>query len=224
MCLVDRRGMNFRSRWSNLNASLNVKLRTGGRRDRVIPLSMSVTGASNLEPKRTKQKHEKSVSHDNVIDKWMKDSVVEIVKNLHEVPLLVHVYSDKGKGDSPRLETEKAVPDCWPMIKSKWEKRTTPLPDGVIFVGRLKHDEVEESDALIDFGRESEITRAWGIVVQAKGANCGPACYLLKTSRAEPGSVAGLGLYCTHFCLVKVKSFRQTVEDHFKNCWLLNSD
>lgn len=215
--------MNLRSPSTNRIASLNV-IMSRGRKGRVIPISMSVSGANNLEPNRTKQKQEKSISFENVIDKWMKDSVVEIVKNLREVPLLVHVYPDKD-GESPRLKTEKAMPDNWPMVKSKWEDGTTPLPEGVIFVEQLKHEEVvEESDTSNDFGGESDFTRAWGIVVQAKGENCGPSCYLLKTSRAGPSSGAGLGLCCTHFCLMKVKSFRETAEAQFKNCWLLNSN
>lgn len=196
-------------------ASLNLTpAMSENRKCHAMPISISPSRADIdlVEPKR---KQEQSVSSENVIDKWMKDSVVEIVKNLRETPLLVHVYSDSGSGDSTRLKTEKAVPDDWPLMKSKWEDGTTPLPEGVIFVEQLK-----EVDAADDSGGESEITRAWGILVQAKGEGCGPACYLLKTSRAGAGS--GLGLCCTHFCLVKVKSFRETAEAQFKNCWLLN--
>lgn len=203
--------------------SLNVTSATSGnRKSHMMPISTSASRA-DIDLAAPKRKQEQSVSNENVIDKWMKDSVVEIVKNLRETPLLVHVYSDKGNGHSTRLKTEKAIPDDWPLVKSKWEDGTTPLPEGVIFVEQLKQEDAEEeSDAAVDFGRESEITRAWGIVVQAKGESCGPACYLLKTSRAGSGSGSGLGLCCTHFCLVKVRSFRETAEAQFKNCWLLN--
>lgn len=218
-CSSNRRGTTtkIRSTISSLNVTSAM---SGNRKGHVTPISKSASRA-DIDLVQPKRKQERSVSNENLIDKWMKDSVVEIVKNLRETPLLVHVYSDNGDGDSTRLKTEKAVPDDWPLVKSKWEDGTTPLPEGVIFVEQLKEEDAEEeSGAAVDFGRESEITRAWGVVVQAKGENCGPACYLLKTSRAGPGS--GLGLCCTHFCLVKVKSFRETAEAQFKNCWLLN--
>ncbi|CAI0459206.1 unnamed protein product [Linum tenue] len=67
---------------------------------------------------------------------------------------------------------------------------------------------------------EEEATKAWGIVVQGKGAECGPVCYLLKTSRV--GS-SGLGLCCTHFCLMRVKGFRESAKSQLKNCWLLQA-
>ncbi|CAI0459203.1 unnamed protein product [Linum tenue] len=140
----------------------------------------------------------------------MRDSVTEIVKNLTEAPLLVQVYSDeKGR----KLETEKAVEEGdWKRLIEKWKKRDSPLPEGVIFVEQL-HD--EENDVA-----EEEATKAWGIVVQGKGAECGPVCYLLKTSRV--GS-SGLGLCCTHFCLMRVKGFRESAKSQLKNCWLLQA-
>ncbi|CAI0459201.1 unnamed protein product [Linum tenue] len=139
------------------------------------------------------------------LDEWMRDSVTEIVKNLTEAPLLVQVYSDeKGR----KLETEKAVEEGdWKRLIEKWKKRDSPLPEGVIFVEQL-HDGGEEA------------TKAWGIVVQGKGAECGPVCYLLKTSRV--GS-SGLGLCCTHFCLMRVKGFRESAKSQLKNCWLLQA-
>ncbi|KAJ6744567.1 hypothetical protein OIU79_030831 [Salix purpurea] len=128
------------------------------------------------------------------VEQWMRDSVVEIVNNLREAPLL----------------TEKAAAvEKWPGLMEKWEKRETQLPDGVIFVEKLEDGEEKEEDA---------ITRAWGIVVQGRGVDCGPVCYLLKTSRVGAGP--GLGLGCTHFCLMKVQSFRETARSQFKNCWL----
>jgi len=186
-----------------------------------------------LETKRNKRRQEDAVSHDNVIDEWMRNSVVEIVKNLREAPLLVQVYSDgdgdgNGNGIATRLRTEKAAPEDWLTIKTDWENGTTPKPEGVIFVEQLRDEEAvavaveEESETSTDFGGKSEITRAWGVVVQGRGENCGPACYLLKTSRVGAGPGTGLGMCCMHFCLVKVKSFRETAEAQFKNCWLLN--
>ncbi|XP_041006763.1 uncharacterized protein LOC121251550 [Juglans microcarpa x Juglans regia] len=142
------------------------------------------------------------------LDQWMRESVVDIVKNLRQAPLLVQVYEETEKGGAAtRLETEKAVKEKWAMVKSRWERGESPLPQGVIFVEELGEEERE---------RESN-TKAWGIVVQGRGAECGPVCYLLKTSR-----VKGLGsTCCTHFCLAKVKGFRETTESQLKNCWLV---
>ncbi|KAJ7959534.1 hypothetical protein O6P43_020097 [Quillaja saponaria] len=160
------------------------------------------------------------------IDEWMRDSVVEIVKNLREAPLLVQVYTKKtkndGDGDETRLGMEKkAVIEDWPIVKEKWESGETPLPEGLIFVEELSGDAAEKEED----GGESEngetTTKAWGIVVQGKGVECGPVCYLLKTSRSGSGS--GLEMGSTHFCLVRVNSFRETVKSQLKNCWLLQS-
>uniref|UniRef100_A0A2P2PKZ9 Uncharacterized protein n=1 Tax=Rhizophora mucronata TaxID=61149 RepID=A0A2P2PKZ9_RHIMU len=60
-------------------------------------------------------------------------------------------------------------------------------------------------------------TREWGIVVQGRGADCEPVCYLLKTTSANSGLGAS---WCTHFCLIKVKSFKETAKSQFRKCWL----
>ncbi|KAL1542060.1 hypothetical protein AAHA92_26200 [Salvia divinorum] len=138
------------------------------------------------------------------IDSWLQDSVPDIVKNLKQAPLLVQIYS--GLDGGVRVETERAVPEEWPAAREQWRSGESKSPDGLIFVEELE--------------RESEpgATRAWGIVVQGKGAECGPACYLLKTDRV----CAGLGLgFCTHFCLMKVNNFRDSALDQFKDSWLL---
>ncbi|XWS08366.1 hypothetical protein CRYUN_Cryun41cG0073500 [Craigia yunnanensis] len=147
------------------------------------------------------------------IDEWMKDSVVEIVKKLPESPLLVHVYSDNN---TTKSRTEKTDEDNWVLVKQKWKKGETPMPDGMIFVEQIE----EETRTKSEKEKNEEVSRAWGIVVQGKGEEgCGPppACYLLKTSKVD----SGFGLRCTHFCLVRVKSFRETAFSQLKNCWLL---
>ncbi|KAL4333017.1 hypothetical protein GQ457_07G019720 [Hibiscus cannabinus] len=144
------------------------------------------------------------------IDEWMRDSVAEIVKKLPESPLLVHIFSDV-KDNSTKMRTEKAEEDKWALVKQKWEKGESPMPDGLIFVEEIEQqEEVPES--------ESE-SRAWGIVVQGctGGGAAGSACYLLKTSRVG----SGFGSGCTHFCLVRVKSFTETAFSQLKGCWLL---
>ncbi|XP_054788175.1 uncharacterized protein LOC129294086 [Prosopis cineraria] len=146
------------------------------------------------------------------LDGWMKDSVVEIVKNLREAPLLVQVYPKKNAngGEATALRTEKAEVDDWPGVVQKWETGEAPLPEGVILVEELG-DEGKE-------GKE-RTTKAWGVVVQGRGVGSGPICYLLKTSRVKSGP--GMSPFCTYYCLVRVKSFRETVESQLKNCWLL---
>ena len=135
-------------------------------------------------------------------------TVIGIVKSVPD--LLVHVYSDDI---TTRTRTEKADENNWVSVKQKWEKGETPMPDGVIFVEQIEGDD-EESD------EKEEVSRAWGIVVQGQGCGLAPACYLLKTSKVS----SGLGLKCTHFCLVKVKSFRETALSQLKNCWLLQGN
>ncbi|WCJ20082.1 hypothetical protein M5689_002341 [Euphorbia peplus] len=145
----------------------------------------------------------RAVVHEKV-DEWMRESVTEIVKNLGGAPLLVQVYEG---GETTTLAVEEA---SWPAVMENWGKKEVAVPEGVIFVDQLEEEE------------EDEITRAWGIVVQGKGEGCGPVCYLLKTSRVGVDSGRG-GLCCTHFCLMKVKSFRESAKSQLKNCWLLQS-
>ncbi|XWS65577.1 hypothetical protein CRYUN_Cryun05aG0125800 [Craigia yunnanensis] len=165
-------------------------------------------------PKQEEKKQKKLLSYEK-IDEWMRDSVVEIVQKLPESPLLVHVYSDNN---TTKIRTEKAEEDNWVMVKQKWEKGETPMPDGMIFV-----EQIQEEGKNIGKEKNEEVSRAWGIVVQGKGEEGSgppPACYLLKTSKVG----SGFGLRCTHFCLVRVKSFRETAFSQLKNCWLLQGN
>ncbi|KAF7830866.1 ribonuclease H [Senna tora] len=74
------------------------------------------------------------------LDRWMRDSVVEIVKNLKEAPLLVQVFP-KRNGDgvvsatatapTTALVTEKrAMEKDWRAVKGNWESGKTALPEG----------------------------------------------------------------------------------------------
>ncbi|KAL3717895.1 hypothetical protein ACJRO7_003089 [Eucalyptus globulus] len=157
-----------------------------------------------------------AIAHEK-LDDWMEDSVAEIVRNLRGAPLFVHVYDEnRGAGagaggarggESIRLRTEKGMrEEDWDRVRMKWEKGEVQKPEGVIYVEELEDDE-EGGD---------NVTRIWGLVVQGKGANCGPACYLLKTCRVG----SGLGACSTHFCLMKVKSFRESARSQLKNFWL----
>ncbi|GMI73224.1 hypothetical protein HRI_000991700 [Hibiscus trionum] len=172
------------------------------------------TSKVSLQPLPKQQEKKRNEVLYDKIDEWMRDSVVDIVKKLPESPLLVHVYSDDD--DTTRIRTEKAEESNWVSVKQKWEKGETPMPDGVIFVEQIQEEEEEE-----DGDEKSDgCCRAWGIVVQGQGRGLAPACYLLKTSKVN----GGLGLKCTHFCLVKVQSFRETAFSQLKNCWLLQGN
>ncbi|KAG8471410.1 hypothetical protein CXB51_036697 [Gossypium anomalum] len=178
------------------------------------PSSKPAGGGSlhSLQPKQSSSKNKRKGIPYEKMDNWMRDSVAEIVKKLPESPLLIHVYSENAT-----METT-AVEENWVSMKQKWKKGERAMPDGVIFVDQIQG--VEEG--------------TWGIVVQSKSEEeddgCGsgpgsepvpPACYLLKTT-SEVGS--GLGLRCTHFCLVKVNSFRESAFSQLKNCWLLQGN
>lgn len=192
-----------------------------GRTSVAAAAAKSVESIMSLEPfgnKREGGAKGDGVEAQERLDAWMKESVVEIVKNLREAPLLVQVFS-KRKGGTTAAKTEKrVVVEDWPVVKERWESGETPVPEGVIFVEEVGDDEAENGGE-----RKERTTRAWGIVVQGKGVGCGPVCYLLKTSRVGSGPGPGMGLCSTHFCLVRVKSFRESVQSQLKNCWLLQS-
>ncbi|KAL3622044.1 hypothetical protein CASFOL_034240 [Castilleja foliolosa] len=153
------------------------------------------------------------------IDSWMQESVSEIVKNLKRAPLLVQIYSENENGEKVKIQTDRAVLDNWAGMKGGWRNEGSKSPDGLIFVEELGQDSDEEI-----LGQDSGegFSRAWGIVIQGKGVECGPAtpaCYLLKTNRV----CAGMGLgFCTHFCLMRVNNLRDSVFEQFKDSWLLH--
>ncbi|KAA8533976.1 hypothetical protein F0562_031493 [Nyssa sinensis] len=170
---------------------------------------------ANVEPycKILNQEHKEIGSNEPLfsekLDEWMRDSVVEIVQNLREAPLLVQVYANKN-GDT-RLETKKAIAENWPNVKRNWKVGETPSPDGVILVEELEDEKDLNADA------EENGAKAWGIVIQGKGLECAPAFYLLKTSSVG----SDLGRLCTHFSAVRVKSFSESALSQLTDCWLL---
>ncbi|XP_031117121.1 uncharacterized protein LOC116020746 [Ipomoea triloba] len=172
------------------------------RRHRVFavspPCSRQLTHRSSDQPRRDVNPAE--------LERWMKGSVEEIVRNLEggsaaaaAAALVVEVYAGDGEA---RFKAEKAVADEWAALREELERK---CPDGLIFV-----------EELCD-GGDGGGDRCWGIVIQ--GRDCAaPVCYLLKTCRAA--AAAGVELSCTHFCLVKVKSFRESAFGQFMNSWL----
>lgn len=157
------------------------------------------------------------------LDVWLRDSVVEIVKNLRESPLLVHLYAEANGG----LTTTATNPEAedWPVMEGRWERGEERTPEGVILVEKLADGDVadregdDDYDEINDGGACGEGTSAWGIVAQGRGMYSGPVCYLLKTTRVG----SGMGTVCTHFCLVKVKSFRETAMSQLNNSWLVQT-
>lgn len=138
------------------------------------------------------------------IDFWMQKSVPDIVKHLEEAPLLAQIYSENGgdiESGRTKCKIEKARLEKWPIVKSEWENGELKSPNGLIFV-----KELEQKNNLVH-NIEERVTKAWGVIVQQKGMACEWACYLLQTSRVCGGT--GLG-FCTHFCLMKVKNFRDS--------------
>ncbi|KAJ4978718.1 hypothetical protein NE237_009498 [Protea cynaroides] len=155
------------------------------------------------------------------LDVWMRDSVTEIVKNIKEAPFLVHVFSSKKNGETKvaKLNREKAVAEEWPFIKRRWEEKEErgecSTPDGIMLVEELKDENEEDSE-----GREEgSSTRSWGIVIQGRGVNCNPVCYILKTCRVGSPSIG----FCTHFCLSKAQLYgAHTALQQMKNSWLVH--
>ncbi|KAI9110773.1 hypothetical protein K1719_018211 [Acacia pycnantha] len=166
------------------------------------------------------------------LDKWMRDSVVEIVKNLREAPLLVQVFpkgyigGDNSEGGhmmttttpTATLVTEKrAMEENWPEAKEKWRQEMAPMPEGLILVEELTGDDETGKERA---GESENTTKVWGVVVQGRQTGCGPVCYLLKTTRV--GSCKS-GPWCTHYCLTRVKNLMETVDSQFKNLWLVQN-
>ncbi|XP_030540528.1 uncharacterized protein LOC115748214 [Rhodamnia argentea] len=189
------------------------KTQAGGAVSALMPIGRR--GSIPRKPKPYQELDEGTAIAHEKLDDWMEGSVVEIVRNLREAPLFVHVYDDSRSGgggggldgESIRLRTEKRVrEEDWDCVKMKWEKGEVQKPEGVIYVEELEDGENEQDN----------VNKIWGLVVQGKGANCRPACYLLETCRVG----SGLGSVSTHFCLMKVKSFRESARSQLMKSWL----
>lgn len=158
----------------------------------------------------------------------MRESVVEIVRSLgsgeEALPLLVHVYG--GDEAESRIRTERARAGDWGTIKGRWGSGEEPAPEGIILVEELKEG---EEGSLVNFGeregQNGENTKAWGVLLMGRGEEGGVASFLLKTTRggAQSGRGGGLSCNCTHFSLVKVKSFTESTRSQLNNCWLVHS-
>ncbi|KAG5530280.1 hypothetical protein RHGRI_030598 [Rhododendron griersonianum] len=172
-----------------------------------------------------KRTFDKEDANSEKLDQWMRDSVVEIVSNIGEAPLLLHIYSDDERKESSsktsnRLVIEKAVAESWPIIKGRW-KVGSPVPNGVILVEELKskeeavsHDEEDKWNVADTNNQLHSTTKTWGVLIQAKGLNY-TACYILRTCRVQ--TFFGV---CTHFYLVRVNCFVENADTQLKKMWL----
>ncbi|RID47273.1 hypothetical protein BRARA_I03877 [Brassica rapa] len=176
---------------------------------------VSMTAADMAPVKIGERKRGGSVVSRERIEQWLRDSVVEIVKNLRESPLLVHLYAEANGGLSTTAKNPEA--EDWKAMVGRWGRGEERTPEGVIFVEKLADDEGDDDHGGYNGGEGA--TSAWGIVAQGRGTDCGPVCYLLKTTRVG----SGMGTVCTHFCLVKVKSFRETAMSQLNNSWLVQT-
>ncbi|TMX02172.1 hypothetical protein EJD97_022512 [Solanum chilense] len=204
----------------NLSMSLSTlnKIGTIQRRSIVSMIQMKHVGVVSASSM--------SLSYSRPLDRVAKndDRIVDIVKNLKQAPLLVHIYANEEEmedddRESSRLwiKTERALFENWAMMKNEWESGRTRTPDGLIFVEELRDD--EDLDLDLDSDSDEVLMKSWGVMVQGKGIDQnGAVCYLLKTSRVRAGR--GMDLFCTHFCLVRVKNFRESALKQFKSCWL----
>ncbi|KAI3848160.1 hypothetical protein MKX03_019839 [Papaver bracteatum] len=157
------------------------------------------------------------------LHEWMTFSVSEIVKNIGEVPLLVHIYLSKDKGGTSPvtiIEKMKADPDIWVGVTRRWEEGKS-VPDGIILVEQLNVDNDSYNGIKVETPNmtsfSSSNTKTWGVVIQGRGVNSASSCYILKTCRI--GSLLG---FCTHFCLVKAKCFGENADLQLKSSWLLS--
>lgn len=185
----------------------------------------SSAGFIDLPTMKKKTDSVEDDQYSNKLDQWMTDSVVEIVRNIGEAPLLLLIYSGNERHDcssnaSAKLVIEKAVADNWPIIQGGW-KGGSPIPNGVILVEELESKEVVNAGE--DENRSDRCTssklhhscKTWGVLVQAKGLNR-TACYILKTCRVQT-----LFGFCTHFCLDRVSCFVESAETQLKKMWLV---
>ncbi|XP_074590092.1 uncharacterized protein LOC141846005 [Curcuma longa] len=205
-----------RSRRMCAEASLTISRSTAPTADRLSSerrdLSVSTRPPALYFNKAVEE--ERARATPEKLERWITDSIGEIVRNIQNEPFFMHIFSDCGGASGLRLVKEEAFPERWPRIKKRWE-RTRRTPDAVILVERLEgdgEDESREEDSAIAGGCDNHET--WGLVVQGRGMDCA-ACYILNTTRVR--SAVG---FCTHFCLVRAQCFGDPVDVQLRNAWL----
>ncbi|KAG0626901.1 hypothetical protein M758_2G160200 [Ceratodon purpureus] len=171
------------------------------------------------------------VHRDTYVQRWLEESVHEIVRNIQEAPFLQYVFDSKGRlCSSHRLKISKELlknPDRWTGSPLRESLSKVDL-DGIILVQKLEPEcssayclaegfqsSNEESETVCRLQGEGAETNVWGVLVQARGVNAN-ACYLLKTTRVS--SSAGI---CTRYCLTRAKCFGPSYVHQLENAWLL---
>lgn len=159
------------------------------------------------------------------VERWVEESVHEIVKNIQEAPFLQYVFDSKSR--TCRSQRQKITQDhfqnpCyWPSVRDSLSKVD---PDGVILVQKLEPGCAAtcclagasgDEDIVCPLQAEGAETNVWGVLVQARGLHAN-ACYLLKTTRVL--SSAGI---CTRYCLTRAMCFGPSYVEQLKNAWLL---
>ncbi|KAG2325644.1 hypothetical protein Bca4012_040144 [Brassica carinata] len=189
------------------------------RRNRTENGRVSMTTA-DFAPVKPERKRGGSVVSREKLDEWLRDSVVEIVRNLRESSLMVNLYAEGNGGGLTTAAATNPEAEDWAAMEGRWGRGEERTPEGVVLVEKLADVEVAERDDYDGGGACGEgTTSAWGIVAQGRGTDSGPVCYLLKTTRVG----SGVGTVCTHFSLVKVKSFRETAVSQLNNSWLVQT-
>nr|GLL40375.1 uncharacterized protein LOC109179309 [Ipomoea trifida] len=136
---------------------------------------------------------------------------------------LTHRSSDQQRRDVNPAELERWMKGSVEEIVRSLEGGSTSAAAAALVV------EVYAGDGEARFKAEKAAADEWAALREELERKCpdglifgrdcaAPVCYLLKTCRAA--AAAGVELSCTHFCLVKVKSFRESAYGQFMNSWL----
>ncbi|CAN6281484.1 unnamed protein product [Urochloa humidicola] len=193
-----RRAASTRLRSAVADAPRELQLQ---RRDREEGLMGSVFGRGDEEEELEKVGEEK-------VERWMRESIAEIVRHVGEAPFLVHLFS--GDGDGVTVRREPASPETWPDVRRRWgPEGGQRRPDGIILVEQVAAAAADGGASATEAARQ-----VWGLVVQARGMERA-SCYVLDTCRVR--SSAG---FCTHFCLARAQCFGDPVELQLRNAWL----
>ncbi|KAG8062503.1 hypothetical protein GUJ93_ZPchr0003g18671 [Zizania palustris] len=149
------------------------------------------------------------------VERWMRESIAEVVRYIGEAPFLVHLFndndSDSGReGGRVTMRRESASEESWSDVQRRWCAGGQRRPDGIILVEQIAPAVEDGASA----GAAEAARQLWGLVVQARGMECA-SCYVLDTCCVR--SSAGL---CTHFYLSRAQCFGDPLELQLRNAWL----
>ncbi|CAO2823500.1 unnamed protein product [Amaranthus hypochondriacus] len=182
------------------------------------------------------------------LDHWLYNSLQEIVKNVDEAPLLVHIYTQDGPKDSiffskssttrMKIVMEKGTSTKnWKKMNQSWEKS---IPNGVILVQEL---DFQQDVTTNQHGYQD---KTWFLDSYTSNNNKKEQLEISSCSSSPTTTrfwgvlVQGKGVNkfpssyllktcqvkccfgsSTHFCLAKVECFENTNLDfNFNNIWL----